>query len=613
MSLNSINKCLTNNTLWIFISIVTVTFYLSPLFYDVFYVPTFDNLDSIIIWYKILAESGLIFSDNHTVIPNMMNGLPRLSYPGEFNVILWLYYFFGPKTAFIINEVIIHIVAFFSMFVFLKKYVVNEKSYYSNIPIFIGSLYFSLIPYWSGAGLSVAILPLVTYSLLNIKNNLSTKWDWVLLIIVPLYTSFIFLYIFYIIMAGIYLISDTIKYKRLNKKFFLAIFLMGFIFLLTKYRLVISMFFDSSFISHRTEFELFFQYDFLDSIRRAHSFFISGHTEHVPGLQSFFILPTILIASLLSFTKKRFNASNSLMIWLLILFSFLSGLWETFLPSIYALPIIFLLSITTLKVNKYMGLLLLFQLLLASIAGLAHYNGLDFITDIFPILQKLNITRIAFIQPFIWGILLALSLLILTKKLYYTNIFSSILISFQIYISFYYSYYQHTPIPGYASFQDYYAQNLFNKIKRYISEPIQTVRIISFGLEPAVSLYNNFYTTDGYSANYPLSYKHKFRKIISQYLDQNDSNAIQAKDLYDNWGSKLYILGTTISLENYIKDLNIFYVRFKTKELCNLNTNYLLSSYKFNNENKDLKFLHYFKGRKASWDIYLYKIDCQSK
>ena len=97
--------------------------YLSPLFAytGVFYVPAFDNLDSNVVWYKILAESGMIFSDNNDIVPNMMHGIPRSSYPGEFNVLVWLYYFFEPETAFIINELNIHFVAFISMYIFLNN------------------------------------------------------------------------------------------------------------------------------------------------------------------------------------------------------------------------------------------------------------------------------------------------------------------------------------------------------------------------------------------------------------------------------------------------------------------------------------------------------------
>jgi len=52
------------------------------------YIPTYDNLNSTIVMTKILAESGKKFSDSMEIIPNMLNGLPRLLYGTEFNMLL---------------------------------------------------------------------------------------------------------------------------------------------------------------------------------------------------------------------------------------------------------------------------------------------------------------------------------------------------------------------------------------------------------------------------------------------------------------------------------------------------------------------------------------------
>ena len=614
MSLNSINKFLTNNLLWIGFSFIAMTLYLSPLFYDVFYVPTFDNLDSNVVWFKILAESGMIFADNNAIIPNMMNGLPRSSYGSEFNVILWLYYFFEAKTAFIINEVIIHLVAFFSMFIFLKKYIVKPNNYYKNVPVFVGALYFALLPFWSGAGLSIAILPLVTYSLLNIKHKDSTKWDWILLIFLPLYTSFIFLYMFYIILAGIYMLWDTIKNKNLNKPFFFALFLMGIVFLLSEYRLLLAMFTDSGFISHRSEFKIFFTDDALSSLRKIHTFFLSGHSSHIPGLQSYYLLPLILIGMILSIGNRRFNQQESMVIWTLIILSFILQIWNPILTNIYTLPILtiftILIAIRT-KQNSIYSLLFLLQILLAFIAGANHYSGLHIIAEYFPIFEKLNITRIAFIQPFLWAILLVFTLNIIIKKLRFSTVFITLFMIFQTITSFYYSFYQTEPSVKYSSFQNYYAKSLFSRISDTIPEPLNSIRVVSYGLEPAVSLYNGFYTIDGYIVNYPLSYKHKFRKVIESYLDRKNNVSAKAKEIYDNWGSKLYILETTVTLDYYNKKRLSKNSSFNTIALCNMNVKYLLSAYEFESpEKKRLILFKYFLGKEDSWDIYLYKLIC---
>lgn len=413
-------------------------------------------------------------------------------------------------------------------------------------------------------------------------------------------------------MAGIYMLWDTIKKRKVNKPFLFSLILMGTLFLLSEYRLVLAMFLDSGFVSHRTEFNLFFTYDFLDSLKRAHIFFLSGHTEHLPGLQLFYVIPTVLISVILSFSNRRFNSTESLLIWVIILLSFILDFWQNTLPMIYALPTIFLLSLLLLKKNKLLGYLLLFQLFLALFAGAVHFNMLNFIPEFFPIFGKLNLTRLAFIQPFIWAILLVISIKTIMKKLHFSIIFIFIFILVQVNSSIYYSYYQHQPISGYSTFKNYYAKKLFEKVKDTIPEPINKIRVVSFGIEPAVSLYNDFYTVDGYSVNYPLKYKYKFREVIAETIknDVNKTN-LDLKHSYDNWGSKLYIFGTTVTLDDYLRNVRVDRIAFNSEALCNLNTDYVISAYEFEKpKDNNLIFIRSFQGEKESWNIYLYKLNC---
>jgi hypothetical protein len=232
------------------------------------------------------------------------------------------------------------------------------------------------------------------------------------------------------------------------------------------------------------------------------------------------------------------------------------------------------------------------------------YEGFESILYIFPMFNELNLTRIAFIGPFLWAILFAYSLQILSSKVYLSNIIIAIFILAQTTYSFEQSYFLSKNKQEYASFQDYYAPDLFKKVKEAIPEPIESIRVVSYGLEPAVSLYNGFYTVDGYSANFPLGYKHKFRKVIASEIDGS-------KNLYDDWGSKAYILAPTITLSNYTKDTLETKPIFDVSALCELKTNYIISSYEFNlNALQNLTFIKSFLGNKDSWNIYLYHIDC---
>ena len=42
-----------------------------------------------------------------------------------------------------------------------------------------------------------------------------------------------------------------------------------------------------------------------------------------------------------------------------------------------------------------------------------------------------------------------------------------------------------------------------------------TYRVAHLGISPAPALMHGFYTVDGYSNNYPLEYKHRFREVIA--------------------------------------------------------------------------------------------------
>ena len=54
-----------------------------------------------------------------------------------------------------------------------------------------------------------------------------------------------------------------------------------------------------------------------------------------------------------------------------------------------------------------------------------------------------------------------------------------------------------------------------------------------------------FYTLDGYFANYPLYYKHKFYNVIENELERDP----YFKSYFLDWGSKCYAFSTEIGIE----------------------------------------------------------------
>ena len=604
----SLNKIISNSKLWMILSTFILLFYLYPLIdLEHLYVLEFDNLDSNIVWNKILAESGKIFASNHEIIPNMMSGLPRSSYGSEFDIMLWLYYLFSPPVAYAINEATIHIVAFLSALIFLKRYMILDSSPNSTMIIYISSLYFALLPFWSGAGLTIAILPLVTYSLLNIRLDRDSRWDWILLVLLPLYSSFILFFVFYIIMAGIWFLYDSIKNLKINIKLLLALLLMGTLFLLSQYRVLIAMFFDSGFVSHRTEFNIFFQDSALEAYRKAQTFLLSGHPDHLRGTQMPYIIPIILISMILSLKKKEYNEHESVGIWLLIIASFIINFWTYAMTQLYTIPIAIIFTLLIyLFSDRYKIFILLFllQFILLSFNYIEFYNSFNPLADAIPILKALNISRTSFLQPLIWLILLTFSLNTINSKLRYATPFIVLFLSLQIWNSIELRFFKNKQTYKYTTFNNYYAPKLFEKVKDVIPEKIEDIRVVSLGIDPAVSLYNGFYTIDGYSTNYPIDYKYKFKPIIEGYSKNN---------ILEIWGSKVYITSIGSSLYFYAKDKMIQKPLFATTALCKLDTKYIISSYKLNiTRIHNLTYMKSFYGNKNSWDITLYRLNCNN-
>jgi len=620
--MNSLNKILLCKKFWISLSIVMIGIYLYPLFSGHLHIPVYDNLDSNVVWNKILANSNKIFTSNNTIIPNMMNGIPRASYGSEFDILLWLYCFFEPQTAFIINELLIHIVAFIGSYLLLSKYIVPKNKYYSYIIIYTGSIYFTTLPFWSGSGISISSLPLTTYILLDIKNRIDTKWHWFYLLVLPLYSSLVFLYMFYILYAGIYWLYDAIRHKHIDWRFFSAVFLLGSIFLLKEYRLVYAMFIDNGFVSHRTEFNVFFQENAWEVYRLIYVKFLQGHMPHAAGLQQIYILPLTLIAILLGFLRKKLTSKESLLIWCLIAISFALDIWTRLLQNRYTIPAIVIISIIAIYKHKQIHYKLAYTILgiitISTIATLFQYKGFAYITEYIPLLKELNVIRLYFIEPLLLLILLGFTLIIYMRRLSYTPIFILVFIVFQFIFSLSQSFYKLTLNGNYLSFNEYYAPKVFSNIKKdikniYPNKDFSQIKVVSYGIEPAVALYNNLYTVDGYSTNYPLSYKKSFRKVQTKLFSVPLLKS--TAKLYDNWGSKLYLFGITSmpSTYNLYKQSNtpIPATRFNanTKELCKLNTNFIISAYPLKNiKEQNIKLINTYKG--TFWNIWLYHINC---
>lgn len=97
------------------------------------------------------------------------------------------------------------------------------------------------------------------------------------------------------------------------------------------------------------------------------------------------------------------------------------------------------------------------------------------------------------------------------------------------------------PEYGLMSFRDYYAMGVMEQVREFLLETTgedqEEYRVVSLGIDPAAALYHGFYSLDGYSNNYPLSYKHRFREAIGPELAKSE----YLTDYFDDWGNRCYM------------------------------------------------------------------------
>ena len=163
-------------------------------------------------------------------------------------------------------------------------------------------------------------------------------------------------------------------------------------------------------------------------------------------------------------------------------------------------------------------------------------------------------------------------------------------------------------ITGYISWESYYAEDLMAQLEQAIGREMDTYRVAHMGISPAPSLMHGFYTVDGYSNNYPLEYKHTFRRVIAEELDKASETAVY----FDKWGNRCYLFNSQTG--NYWmlqKGSGAVYegLQFDMTALAELGCEYLFSGGEIADADKmGLEFMGYYETEDSYWGIWLYAL-----
>jgi hypothetical protein len=545
---------------WILFALLILILYLSPLFIlqDNAHIRVHDNLDSNLAWYKVLAKSGQMFGDVDAVIPQIINGVPRNAFGTEYSIIVWLYALFPTMIAYGLSQALTRIVAFIGMFLLLKKHFLpGEKWGFLHVWV---SLAFALTPFWPSGMLSTLGMPLALWAFLNIRNGEGTKKDYLVLTLIPFYASIVLGFFFFLSAMGIFWLSDVIRGKGWNLRFFFSIAYMTCIFMLVEYRLVNSFLFSTEPNSRDEYFHAYLP--LWKAVRLTLKNYVLGHT-HVMTVHGLFVLPVMFIALYFVYNNKLWKQEK--------LFVFLFGL--NFLLSLWY--------------------------------AFWFYKGWLPLTKRFHFMDTFNFARYHFLRPMVIYAGFALSLKILSLQgRSWANTAKWFAIAQILLLCLYNDeiFYHKKP-----TVREFYAEELFTEIKEHIGDEQKNYRVASIGIHPAISQYNGFYTLDTYNNFYPLSYKHQFRKIIDEELAKNKT----IRKYFDQWGGRCYIYTAQLGKKYMIKKDS----KRKLKNL-QLNTNvfkemggkYILSALPIANpERIQLKLDKVFESKNSAWKIYLYK------
>ncbi|SEM54395.1 DUF6044 family protein [Paenibacillus sp. OV219] len=557
-----VKSILTQEKLMIRYALVLILLYSLPLIVlgDNAHIRVHDNLDSNIAWYKVLIRSNELFGSMNATIPQVINGLPRGVFGTEFSGIVWLHALFPTMVAYTLSQMITRLFAFIGMHLLLKKHFIKGADT-SLIRVGV-SLAFALTPFWPSGMLSTLGQPLAFWAFLNIRNRERSWKSWLVLLLLPFYSSFVLGFFFFLTAMGLLWLKDVIKKRVWNPLFACSIALMTLIYLAIEYRLVFGLVLSEA-PNSRMEF-VNSTLGFWHSVYLAFVNFIFGH-GHVLTIHTLVILPILFIA--LQVAMKRQNRQeNSQFIWLLIL-NFVLSVWYAFW----------------------------------------YYKGWEPLKEQFTLLNTFNFARFHFLRPLVIYLGFALGLHILWKKSENWQKRVRICIALQIIILFFCNDEIVYRVYGEPTVKQFYSVDLFQQIKNYIGQPKQSYRVASIGIHPAIAQYNGFYTLDTYNNYYPLTYKHEFRQIIAKELDKSPA----LRTYFDTWGGRCYLFVSELG-QNYEFKKNsttrIHHLELNMEVFKKMGGRYIFSAVPILNAEEDgLRLLKVFDNSESAWRIYLYQ------
>lgn len=526
------------------------------------YVTIHDFLDQNVVIMNTLKKIGLLTSFSG-IVPNM-NGLDRSLFPffTPFDIKMLCYLLLPTYWAIITYTFVYKTFAFLGMYLLLDTYILQGEKKGISCLLSIG---FALVPFYMELALSGAGFPLVTWAFLNLYHNKNKVWSYIAIAFYTFnsllaYGGFFFMAVLLCCMA-----YDFYRTKKISKNVFFGALFMGVVYILANWGTFYSLFFSKSFVSHRSEW------------------------IHYSSIK----------ADLVEFLKiillSQYHAGSMIAAPILLLFIYIWTKYKREYPI--------------LNKTVFLYVIIVMGIFLGMSLKLSHLQ----------IFVSIQFDRFYFFYPSIIIIMLATICYVLIQKnktkwaivLAFFGLFSGVIFDKEVRKNAQILIGKEITQPTYRQFYD---TALFDKIYSELDMlPDYQTKTVSIGIFPAVAEYNGFYTLDSYRVNYPLEYKHEFRKIIANELDKS----AELKDYFDNWGSRCYIFSSELGKKFlYGKNcgVSIQHLDINTNQLRKMNCQYIISAVPIlNYEELNLDFEKSFTSDHSFWKIYLYSIQAEKQ
>lgn len=537
-----------------------------------------DQLDESIMNYMLPARH---LWDGSTIYPEMLNGVNASGMQPSAVLFLPLYRLISARTAFLTQYIICFLLAFSGMYLLVKE--ITD----SSILAMIAGGCFCVLPLYPVYGLSEFGIPLILYGALCLWKQKNVIWGLLITVVFGLtshlvYTGYVVLGFW--VIALVYALAK----KKKNQWFPIGFAVLFAIYVLVNRALIREILFGTgSYISHREEM-----------VSSATPFFetfwnvFQNSAQHAPSLHKYLILPIVLFLILGAFCKKEETDRN---IYKAAVINFL------FLIAI-ALFYAFchLTAVVDWKNNA---------------TGFLHYFQMHRVYWLYPAAWYLEFawaaavpwrTKVPHMDARMRVGKLAVILICLLPTLQLLKVNSGMYLNVN-------QLNNGSGITGYISWESWFAEDLMQEIDDAIGRDKSTYRVAHLGISPAPSLMHGFYTVDGYSNNYPLEYKHRFREVIAAELEKNE----EVRVYFDLWGNRCYLFNSITGNYMQLKKGNTLVyegLEFDMDALRELGCEYLFSGAEIGDaERLGLELVGYYETDDSYWGIWVYCIMKEAK